>query len=314
MFKIIIKNTVLVVLLVIAANYGFAQKQSDIRLMPALKTNDPEITRAVGELLLNKVKNEIILQGYAGVNTSRFIVLVNPVAADKQNNGQLLTITYDIQFSVIDIFTDKTYNSFTIPVGGVGKSSNLAFVDAIRRIDLSKTKLGENLSSSVKDIISYYNTNCNAIIERANVYLASGQFEAALSTLAFIPDINSLSCRTSYNVNLLKIMQQYSLYKCNSVLTKAKQAWSLDPTIDGAKAVSSALLGISLTPACKKDFEALLAEIKAKLKNDQFDDKEFAKRIVDSSIALERDQIAASRDIAVAYYQNLRPTSYIYLH
>lgn len=309
-----LKTIGLTLLLMNMATVGLAQKQSDIRLMPALKTGDTEITQSSKELLLNKIKNEITQKGYAGVNTSRFIVLANPTATDKQNNGQLLTITYDIQFSVIDIFTDRTYNSFTLQIGGVGKSSNLAMVDAIRRVNLNKTKLGEHIAIAVKDILSYYNANCASIIEKANVYLAAGQHEAALGTLAFIPDINSLSCKNSYNANLLKIMQQYSLYKCNSILSRAKQEWSLNPTIDGVSAVSSALSGINLSPACRKDFELLLAEIKAKLKKDQFDEKEFAKKIFDTSVMLERDQIAASRDMTVAYYQSLRPSNYIYLH
>src|SRR4051812_25337762 len=216
MLKITIKKAGLLFLLVLIASTGFSQKQSDIRLMPALKTDDPEITQPIRELLLNKVKDEITQQGYAGVNISRFIVLINPTATDKQNNGQLLTLTYDIQFSVVDIFTDRTYTSFTLKAGGVGKSSSLATVDAIRRINLSKTKLGQNLASAVKDIVTYYNANCTAIIDKANVYFAAGKHELALATLAFIPDINSLSCNASYNANLLKIMKEYSLHKCSS--------------------------------------------------------------------------------------------------
>jgi hypothetical protein len=288
-----------------------AQKVHEINLMPALQTDDAEIAEYGKAYLLDKVKDEINRVGYAGVNTSRFIVLVRPTVLDKQSTGQSILYTYNLNFSVVDLLADKTYSGFSIRTGGVGRSGGQAIQDALRKLDLKKSQLASNLKASVEDIVRYYNSNCSQIVAKTNVLLNSRQYDAALANLAFIPDLDNLSCRGEYNAALTKAFDQYAAYRCESAVTEARKQWSLNPNAGGVSAVASALDNVFISPNCKPGFNALVSEIKEKLTRDEFNENEFRKKIVDAGIALERDRIAASRDIAVEYYRNSMPSIYL---
>ena len=307
------KKIVTVLISILLFNALQAQKQSDIKLMAVLETKDQEIISNAKDLLLNKIKDEITRDGYAGINVSRFIVLVNPQVTDRQNNGQLVLYTYNLQFSVVDLMADKTYNSFSIQIGGTGKSSGQAIMDAVRRINLAKTKLADNLKDAVQQIVKYYNTNCNAILAKTNLLLNAKQYEAAFANIAFIPDINELSCKNEYNAVLLKAFKQYDAYKCNATLTEARKEWNLNPTLEGSQTVSALLTGINLTDECKKEFNALISEIKGKLTADAFDEKAFRKKVYENEVELQKNMLTAYRDIAVEYYKNMMPSVYLYL-
>ena len=291
-----------------------AQKQADIMLMAAFQTKDNEITASAKELLLKKIREEINREGFSGVSGSRFIVMANPQIIDKQQNGQLLMYTYEIQFTVTDLVADKTYSSFTARAGGVGRNGGQASMDAFRRLNLKKTDMARNIGESVRQIVEYYNANCTSILARTNIYLEAKQYEAAMANLAFIPDMHNLSCGREYNDMLLKAYTQYNAYKCEMALTEARKEWALNPTIHGAGNISRILSGIQLNAACREEFNTLTSQIGKKLVQDQFDEKEFIRKIYESEVALERDLIHASRDIAVEYYRNSRPDVYLLVH
>lgn len=291
-----------------------AQKQADIMLMAALQTKDNEISGAAKGLLLNKIRDEINREGYSGVAGSRFIVMANPQIIDKQQNGQLLMYTYEIQFTVTDLVADKTYSSFTARAGGAGRNGSQASMDAFRRLNLKKTEMSKNIAESVRQIVEYYNANCKSILARTNIYLEAKQYEAAMANLAFIPDMHNLSCSREYNDMLLKAYTQYSAHKCEMALTEARKEWALNPTINGAGKISEILSGIQLNAACREEFNALTSQIGKKLEQDQFDEKEFIRKIYESEVAIERDLIQASREIAVEYYRNSRPEVYLLVH
>lgn len=307
------KKIVTVLISILLFNTLQAQKQSDIKLMAILETKDQEIISNAKDLLLNKIKDEITRDGYAGINVSRFIVLVNPQVTDRQNNGQLVLYTYNLQFSVVDLMADKTYNSFSIQIGGTGKNSGQAIMDAVRRLNLAKTKLADNLKDAVQQIVKYYNTNCSAILAKTNLLLNAKQYEAAFANIAFIPDINELSCKNEYNAVLLKAFKQYDAYKCNATLIEARKEWNLNPTLEGSQTVSALLTGINLTDECKKEFNALISEIKGKLTADAFDEKAFRKKVYENEVELQKNMLTAYRDIAVEYYKNMMPSVYLYL-
>jgi|GEM_PF-6904811 len=299
-------------LLLCTAVSAFAQKQTDISLMPAMATSTGDFSESARTILLNKVKEAITAQGHASAGPSRFILLVNPEATDKQNNGQNMMFTYTLQFSVIDILMDRNYSSFSVQMGGVGKTPDQALVDAVRRLNLSQSRLTASLSSAIAEIQKYFNSNCQDILAKSRVYVAAGKHEEAIGNLAFLPDMAGLSCKKEYNDLLLSVLKQYTAYKCQAQLTEAKKEWSLNPTAEGARSVSAILSGITLSADCKKDFDNLLSSIKGKLEREQFDEKEFRKTVFTAAVDIERDKIAASRDIAVAYYQNKFYKDYYY--
>jgi hypothetical protein len=309
------KNFIIIFLFVIAfALTARAQKQTDIVLTAVLKSKDPEVVEYAAESILNKVKSEIERDGFTADEMSRFAVVVNTVVTDKQNTGQALLYTYDIRFSVTDLLLDKTYGSFTVQIGGTGKSEGQAMMDALRRLDLKKSRLADNIKSATGQIIQYYNTNCRAIIDKVNMYLAAKQYNEAFANIAFIPDINSLSCKNELNALYVKVYQQYTAYNCAQTVQEAQNAWNLDPTKNGAEKVLELLSGIQLSAACKTEVNKLIAEIKKKLLNDQFDEKAFRNKVFDSAVNIQRDMINASRDVAVAYYKSKLSDVYVFLH
>lgn len=308
------KNLILFSLFVMAAVLpALAQKQTDIILTAVLKSKDAEVVEYASETILNKVKNEIERDGFTADDMARFAVVVNPVVTDKQNTGQALLYTYDIRFSVTDLLLDKTYGSFTLQVGGTGRSEGQAMMDALRRLDLKKTRLADNIKSATGQIIQYYNANCKAIISKVNMYLAAKQYDEAFANIAFIPDINTLSCKTELNALYVKVYQQFTAYNCGQIVQEAQNTWNLNPTKDGAEKVMELLSGTQLSAACKTEVNKLIAEIKKKLLADQFDEKAFRNKVFDGAVNIQRDMINASRDVAVAYYKSKLSDVYVFL-
>lgn len=309
------KNFIIIFLLVIAfVSPVLAQKQTDITLTAVLKSKDAQVVEYAAESILNKVKNEIARDGFTADDISRFAVVVNPVVTDKQNTGQALLYVYDIRFSVTDLMLDKTYGSFTMQVGGTGKSEGQAMMDALNRLDLKKSRLADHIKSATAEIIQYYNANCKAIITKVNTLLAARQYNEAFVNMAFIPDINSLSCKSELNALYIKVYQQYTAYNCEQIVQEAQNTWSLDPTQNGAQKVADLLSGAQLSATCKTAVNKLIGEIKKKLLNDQFDEKAFRNKVFDSAVNIQRDMISASRDVAVAYYESKLSDTYVFLH
>lgn len=288
-------------------------KQYDIAMMPALETDDHDIAAYAKDYLLNKIKDEITRNGCSGVNIARFIVLAHPLVISKNNTGQLMLYTYSLQISIVDLLAAKSYNSFSMQLGGVGQTGGQAIMDALRRLDLKQSKLAENIKDATDQITSYYNANCSAIIAKSNTYISSGQFTEAVATLAQIPDIDNSSCKNDYNIAYIKVFKQYSAYKCNASISDAKIKWGLNPTLGGASDVATSLSGVNMNADCKNELDTLIKEIKQKLTTDQFDEKTFRKKVYEDSVSLEKDKVAAMRDIAVEYYKNKISTVYLHL-
>lgn len=287
-------------------------KQHDIVLMPALKTDDKDIANYGKDYLLDKMNNEIIKNGCISNNIARFVLVAQPTIVNKNFTGQSMLYTYSFQFSVVDILANKTYSSFSMQLGGIGQTGGQAFMDALRRLDLTKSKLESSIKEAVAEITSYYNANCSNILANASTLLEADQFEEAVATITQIPDLANLNCKPQYNVLYGKIAKRFTSYKCSYAIQKAKKEWALNPTKEGVAAVSIALDGINLSSDCQKDFNDLINEIKKKLQGDEFDEKTFRRKIYEDAVALEKDRISAMRDIAVEYYK--KQINNIYLH
>ncbi len=300
-------------LLICTTITAFAQKQTDIVYTAVLKSADMKAYELSAENILSSVKNEITRNGYSADDMSRFAVVVNPVISNKQSTGQSLLYIYDINFSIVDLLLDKAYGSSTIQVGGTGKTEGQAFMDALRRLDMKKTNLAEKIKSATGEIIAYYNKNCKFIIDKANMLISAKKFDEAFATIAYVPEINSLTCKTELNNTYIKAYQLYTAYNCDQAVQEAKNAWSLNPTQQGANEVRELLAGQQLSATCKAEVNKLITEIKTKLLKEQFDEKAFRNKVFDGQVAIQRDAIKASRDIATEYYRSKISDTYIFL-
>jgi len=310
-----IKLVISILIVIVFSIKSFSQtKKVDIPFFPAIQEHNSEddLSKYFKTNLLNKLNQEISKNGCGASELSRFVVLVNPEVLNMTTNGQMMLYQFNLLFSFVDLVSKKTYNNFTIEIAGAGNTPGQAVYDATRRFNLSSSDFGANLKKACTQIVDYYSKNCNSIVAKANTLAFSGNVDEAVAQLYSIPDIQDLSCASKVNETLVNINNLITSSKCRNSIAEATKEWSLNPTEDGAKSVSSLLSNLILTDDCNQSYNVLIAEIKAKLTQKQFDAIQFRNKMYDDAINIQKQKMANDRDIAIEYYKNLIPPSYIY--
>lgn len=307
----VLNRLIVSALLLLTFKTTFSQKQSDFNLVPVFVSNaEVRISQSGVNLLLNKLKNEIGKQGFSAEGGSRYALAADFQKVANQNNGQLLLNTYELQLNVTDLLSNKNYGSFSVKLAGAGRTEEQCMVDAVNRANF---KLTDDLKGAVSEILKFTNANCSNILENARMLINADKYEAALAEIAFIPAFANMNCRNEYNRVLLTAMKGYTGYKCKLVLTEAQKEWNLKPTAAGAEKVADILRGVEINKDCEGEFNSLMAVIRKKLEKNESESRAFVRMILDNQTQLERERIAAARDIAVAYYQKAVPSNYLIL-
>lgn len=308
MKKILIILASVVSLQVLAQN-----KQYHISFMPAVQKNtQDDISDYFKNNLFNKVNQEINHVGCGAVDVSRFVVLINPVVLEKNTTGQLMIYKFDISFSIIDLIANKTYNSFSTEIGGIGRTPGQAAIDACKRFDIKKSRLSESIKSAAEQITDYYKRNCNSIIERANTLSRIGKPDEAIANLFNIIEIENAPCAAAVNTAIENIYKQSLSIKCTNAINEARKEWSLKQNAQALQEVSARLSDVVITNECKDSFNSLLAEIKAKVTQDQFNDMNFKNKVYNDAIELQKLEMNTLKEIAIEYYKSQIPPSYSY--
>jgi hypothetical protein len=281
-------------------------------------SNDLKIPLEAKNQLEIKLKQIASKYGMAGTAANpRFILTASVSITSKDivaGPPQMIAQNMDITLFVGDAIENKVYANITITSKGVGTNENKAFIDAIKQINIQSKDLKAFLEEAKTKIVSYYATQCDFIISKAEALKGQESYNEALYNLALVPDI----CKDCYFKCLNEMNIVYDL-KINSegkkLLDKAITTWAANSNQRGANEATEFIKQINPKAKCIPKASKLLKSINSKLIADEKErlrkEEEYEKRqqIIDSETAkqqtvLEKERINAYREIAVEYAKN----------
>ena len=265
-----------------------------------------------------KLKQIASKYGMAGTAANpRFILTASVSITTKDivaGPPQIIAQNMDITLFVGDAIENKVYANITITSKGVGTNENKAFIDAIKQINVQSKDLKDFLEEAKTKIVSYYATQCDFIINKAEALKGQESYNEALYNLALVPDI----CKDCYFKCLNEMSIVYDL-KINSdgkkLLDNAITTWAANSNQEGANEATEFIKQINPKAKCIPDASKLLKSINSKLIANEKErlrkEEEYEKRqqVIDAENAkqqaiLEKERINAYRQIAVEYAKN----------
>ena len=265
-----------------------------------------------------KLKQIASKYGMAGTAANpRFILTASVSITTKDivaGPPQMIAQNMDITLFVGDAIENKVYANITITSKGVGTNENKAFIDAIKQINVQSKDLKDFLEEAKTKIVSYYATQCDFIINKAEALKGQESYNEALYNLALVPDI----CKDCYFKCLNEMSIVYDL-KINSdgkkLLDNAITTWAANSNQEGANEATEFIKQINPKAKCIPDASKLLKSINSKLIANEKErlrkEEEYEKRqqVIDAENAkqqaiLEKERINAYRQIAVEYAKN----------
>lgn len=311
------KKLFLIIGLFAFVNFGFSQnnlgKADDlgrISLTSVVPQQIAGMPKQAEALLKNKLNEITTKNGLGGSATNpQFILTANVSILTKDitpTAPPMIAYTLTVTLYVADYVNKIKFSSASVTVKGVGQNEEKAYISAIKTINAGSPEIKQCIEQGKTKIIEYFNSKCDFIITEAKTLAEQKKFGDAIFKLTSVPDV----CKECYNKamsNVKPIFQMYMDDKCNKDLAKAKTAWGGSLNYDGAMAAQSYLAGITPDAKCYGEAQELVKEIKAKVFADSKRDWDFAMKVYQDGVDIQKQTIDAYREVGVAAAQN-QPT------
>ncbi len=198
-----------------------------------------------------------------------------------------------------DAINRQVYATTSFELKGVGNSEERAYISALSSLGSNNRQLRQFIESAKVKIIDYYNSNYENYLRRARTAMQERNYEEALYYSTSVPE-----CCVGFaeaNRLTMTIYQHHVDYEASLLLAKAQGEWAASPDEAGARRAYAYLSRIDPSAACYGQAMALGQQIQVTVKeNWDFENKEKYR----DQVALEKQRIAAARDIGVAYAKN----------
>lgn len=287
---------------------GHAQAQqakADVHIGVVCPVQTDDLPAACLVRLQHKIEQIATVNGVATYSDGTFvmypaldIVEVRTVESGMKN---ISVAKVEMLLSVAQVSTGMIVNSVSMPLSGSGFNRSEALSDAISGIDVRLPAYAKFLSESKERIYSYYETNCDKLVQKAHALEAQQAYEAALAELACFPA--SLPSYAKVVTAMMEIYKRYQNIRCEQLIRQAKGCIALK---DYSSAVEY-LIKIDPESQCKTECSNLLDAVRQQVDKAESEAVERRFRVFDTLVGLENRRIAAVRDIAKAYYSN-QPT------
>lgn len=244
--------------------------------------------------LQNKLAQAAVLQGMGGdPSVQRFMLTAKADVMTKDiiaGAPQLIAMTLQVTVFVGDATDNTLFSSASFSVKGVGINENKAFIDALKKIDASNPQLKGCLVDGKAKIVSYYSTQCDAVIKKATSVATLGDHDQAIYMLSQVPNVCA-ECHTRCLGQMELIYQAKIAVECKKGMADARTAWSTKPNSEGAAQVSLIAKSLPAFAPCATDMEKLLDQVEVKLREEQAAERAQRAREEADRVALERERL-----------------------
>ena len=300
------------IILSIIAIISFDAISQECEIPIAVKQiNNNQISQTVNEHLSNKLITSACIDGVAASsNGNQQFFIAGKIIPGETNilpGPPMLfsTVSY-LTLYMGDNKNEQIYSTTTFEIRGVGKSEELAYINAIKSLNNKNASFTQMIATGKDKILDYYNDNYKNILQEANIAMKQKRYEEALYIASTIP-----TCCTGYDEAsqvMLKIYQYYIDNQGATLLNKARATWAASPNSQGA---SEAFQYISQIDPASTSFEAskdFVEEMRKSVKSDF--DFEIKEKYQDE-VKIEKLRIEAAREVGVAYGKNQQPQDII---
>ena len=295
----LIKTNVIALLVLLSAATVSAQDCS-LRISVAPITQGDEVPAAINTKIENQLMRAVSACGvsadpYYGqfFIAGRFDAVLDDVIAGTPVRHVLKS---SLTVYIGDAENRQVYASQSFDLKGVGNSEERAYINAIETLRSSNAEFRNFVENAKRKIIDYFNANYKSYLAKARTAMLNRSYDEALYYATSIPE-----CCVGYG-EANKLIQQ--IYKDNIdlnaqvLLAQAQGAWGAHPDEQGAEEAYALLAQIDPSSSSYAAAQALSKRIASVVKeNWDFENKEKYR----NEVALEKQRIAAARDVGVAY-------------
>ncbi|MCH5217713.1 MAG: hypothetical protein J1F07_04050 [Muribaculaceae bacterium] len=277
--------------------------------------------------LIAKMEQAMTQNGIGNLEyAERFVILAKCNVVEKNivpTTPPRISQTVEVTFLIGDALENIIFASATFDLKGIGTNEHKAWQSAFNNLNSSNPQFKDLFNTAKERIEDYYSENCQSIITQAKTLASTGEYDEAISLLVSVPAI----CKDCLNEAQSTAITIYN-HKIDSdglkLLSKAKNAWAINPSMEGAQTAISFLDMIPVNSAAFDQGQALVETMSASIQSDKNreyekalqeykDKKEFQRKEQANSHARAMATIAACRSVAEKRAENQHLTK-VYLN
>lgn len=202
--------------LVLLSNIVMAQY---IRVLPVSTDN---IGNNAAEMLHDRLNQAVSLNGMASTDNSNKFLLIPSVTVTSVEPTTTTPVQYvaeiEISLSLVDNSRKLLISQEILTRKGVADNESGAVTESIKSLKGRDPKLKKLIVNAKNEIIEYYNTECEKIIETITAYIEMEMYDEALDELNAIPQTDAdLECYKN-SIDILNKISVEQQTKSNNII------------------------------------------------------------------------------------------------
>lgn len=203
-------------ILVLLSNIVMAQY---IRVLPVSTDN---IGNNVAEMLHDRLNQAVSLNGMASTDNSNKFLLIPSVTVTSVEPTTTTPVQYvaeiEISLFLVDNSRKLLISQEILTRKGVADNESGAVTESIKSLKGRDPKLKKLIVNAKNEIIEYYNTECEKIIETITAYIEMDMYDEALDEINAIPQTDSdLECYKN-SIDILNKISVEQQTKSNNII------------------------------------------------------------------------------------------------
>lgn len=318
------KKIATMIVAMLMATMSMAQDYGRIAINVLVPTqpNVPEEARAALETKMQQVATQYGLASNG--LTDRFVMTakVNVTSKDVAPTTPVkISQKIEVTMFIGDVIDNKVYESVVLSVAGIGQSETQSMIKAFNQIKPANPKLKEFVENAERKIVDYYANNCSYILTEANTLAQQCKYDAAIAKLMAVPEV----CKECYEKCMAKATEVYQSKLNNDgevLVQKARGQWLAKRDYASATEALTTLAKVDPHSSAQGKAQSLVDEINKHLRSieaaaeaQRREEWEFAKKQYEDNMAMarqrqadattiQREQIAAAKEVGIAYGKN----------
>lgn len=197
-----------------------------------------------------------------GSTSGQFVLTANPVITDKQVTATAPSryiVNIDLSIYVINVGEKVVVNEITIPLRGMHRLENKAFISAINQLNSSNPNVRNFMEQARTKIVDYYSTQTPTILAKATSMAEREDYEGAMQLLSSIPDFIELYPAV---INLMDQIYEKELEVKTIAIMEHAKTEIINGRYENAMKI---ILKVNPVSPNAKDAYAMIDQIKAKM-------------------------------------------------
>lgn len=168
-----------------SANYA----PGKVAFCPVFDTAFSDWSQEITDLMQTKL-TQIVMQNGVGSFSEQYVLTAKIALEDKQVTATApaqYVVKLLVQLQAVDVNAQILIKELTLPLTGVDRNENRAYVAAIRQINPRNPVIQSFIRDASDAAVAAYNLHFNEYLDDARRLEAAGRYDDALYTLAMIP-------------------------------------------------------------------------------------------------------------------------------